>query len=105
MYGKGISKAGEIIDLGVQNGFVEKAGAWFSAEGERIGQGRENAKQYLLDNSAMMEKISNKIRENAGLVAENMLLGQDEAKEEAPSANDTSGNTEEEQKSSRKTAS
>ncbi len=80
MYGKGISKTGEILDLGVQGGFVEKAGSWFSAEGERIGQGRENAKQYLLDNPEMMETLERKIKENAGIVSEAMLIGTDEEK-------------------------
>ena len=75
MYGKGISKTGEILDLGVQGGFVEKSGAWFSAEGERIGQGRENAKQYLLDHPEMMETLERKIREKAGLISEAMLVG------------------------------
>ncbi len=75
MYGEGISKTGEIIDLGVQANIVEKSGAWFSAEGERIGQGRENAKQYLRDNPAMLAALENKIRSNAGLVAEAMLVG------------------------------
>ncbi len=75
MYGEGISKTGEIIDLGVNANFVEKSGAWFSAEGERIGQGRENAKQYLRDNPLMMSTLETKIRSNAGLVAEAMLVG------------------------------
>lgn len=77
MYGEGISKTGEIIDLGVNGGFVEKSGAWFSAEGERIGQGRENAKQYLRDHPSMLASLENKIRANAGLVAEAMLVGPD----------------------------
>ena len=80
MYGKGISKTGEILDLGVQGGFVEKSGSWFSAEGERIGQGRENAKQYLLDHPDMMATLENKIREKAGLISEAMLVGSDEDK-------------------------
>ena len=80
MYGKGISKTGEILDLGVQGGFVEKSGSWFSAEGERIGQGRENAKQYLLDHPDMMAILENKIREKAGLISEAMLVGSDEDK-------------------------
>lgn len=62
MYGQGISKTGEIIDMGVAKGFVEKAGAWFSCNGVRIGQGRENAKQYLLDNPDMMNELEMKIR-------------------------------------------
>lgn len=77
MYGEGISKTGEIVDLGVQAGFVEKSGAWFSAEGERIGQGRENAKQYLKDNPAMMATLEAKIRSNSGIVAEALLVGPD----------------------------
>lgn len=77
MYGEGISKTGEIVDLGVQAGFVEKSGAWFSAEGERIGQGRENAKQYLRDNPAMMLTLENKIKGSAGIVAEALLVGPD----------------------------
>lgn len=78
MYGKGISKTGEILDLGVAGGFVEKAGSWFSAEGERIGQGRENAKQYLLDHPEMMDVLERKIKENAGIVSEAMLVGPDD---------------------------
>ena len=77
MYGEGISKVGEIVDLGVQANLVEKSGAWFSAEGERIGQGRENAKQYLRDNPAMLAVLEGKIRANAGLVAEALLVGPD----------------------------
>lgn len=83
MYGEGISKTGEIIDLGVQTNLVEKSGAWFSAEGERIGQGRENAKQYLRDNPSMLSTLEGKIRANAGLVAEAMLVGPADATEAA----------------------
>lgn len=82
MYGEGISKTGEIIDLGVQAGVVEKSGAWFSAEGERIGQGRENAKQYLKDHPEMMRILENKIREKSGVMSEAMLAGPEES--EAP---------------------
>lgn len=78
MYGEGISKLGEIIDLGVNAGFVEKSGAWFSAEGERIGQGRENAKQYLREHPEMLATLEAKIRANAGLVADAMLVGPDD---------------------------
>lgn len=77
MYGEGVSKTGEILDLGVQANLVEKSGAWFSAEGERIGQGRENSKQYLRDHPDMMATLEKKIRANAGLVAEQMLAGPD----------------------------
>lgn len=87
MYGEGISKTGEILDLGVQGGFVEKSGAWFSAEGERIGQGRENAKKYLIENPKMMAVLEKKIRENAGLVAETMLKGPEDLPSDA-AAND-----------------
>lgn len=73
MYGEGISKTGELIDLGSQAGVIEKSGAWFSYDGQRIGQGRENAKQFLRDNPAMADAIEQKIRSNAGLVADAMM--------------------------------
>jgi recombination protein RecA len=73
MYGEGISKTGELIDLGSQAGVVEKSGAWFSYDGQRIGQGRENAKQFLRDNPDVATAIENKIRANAGLVAEALM--------------------------------
>lgn len=73
MYGEGVSKVGELIDLGSQAGVVEKSGAWFSYDGQRIGQGRENAKQFLRDNPDMAAAIENKIRSNAGLVADAMM--------------------------------
>jgi recombination protein RecA len=63
LYGKGISRQGEIIDLGVANGFVEKAGAWYSYNGERIGQGKENARQFLLDNPGIAEEIEKAVRD------------------------------------------
>ncbi len=77
MYGEGISYVGEIVDLGVKAGIVEKSGSWFSYDGERIGQGRENAKQYLKDHPEMAQKIDRAVRANAGLVAEEMLVGED----------------------------
>jgi len=73
MYGEGISKLGEIIDLGVQCDIIEKSGAWFSYKGQKIGQGRENVKKFLLENESIAMEIENKIRENSGLVSENML--------------------------------
>ncbi|MCS6891839.1 MAG: recombinase RecA [Rhodovarius sp.] len=73
MYGEGISKVGELLDLGVKAGVVEKSGAWFSAEGQRIGQGRENAKQFLRDNPAIAQAIEAKIRAQAGVVAHAMM--------------------------------
>jgi recombination protein RecA len=73
MYGEGISKTGELIDLGVAANVVEKSGAWFSYSGQRIGQGRENAKLFLRENPAMAAEIEQKIRANAGLVAGVMM--------------------------------
>ena len=73
MYGEGISKTGELIDLGVQAGVVEKSGAWFSYDGQRIGQGRENAKAFLKDNPEIAAAVEAAIRQNAGLVAGAMM--------------------------------
>ena len=64
MYGEGISKTGEIIDLGVKEGIIEKSGAWFSYGDERIGQGRENAKTFLKENEKMCSEIEEKIRKS-----------------------------------------
>ena len=64
MYGEGISKTGEIIDLGVKEGIIEKSGAWFSYGDERIGQGRENAKMYLKENENICNEIEEKIRKS-----------------------------------------
>ena len=80
MYGEGISKVGELIDLGVKAGVVEKSGAWFSYDSQRIGQGRENAKQFLRDHKDLAEAIENKVREQSGVVA-NAMLAVDEAEE------------------------
>jgi recombination protein RecA len=73
MYGEGISKTGELIDLGVKAGIVEKTGAWFSYDSQRLGQGRENAKLFLKDNPAIASAIEKAIRANAGLIAEKFL--------------------------------
>jgi recombination protein RecA len=73
MYGEGVSKTGELVDLGVKAGIVEKSGAWFSFDSQRIGQGRENAKQFLKDNPAVANAIEKAIRENAGLIADRFL--------------------------------
>jgi recombination protein RecA len=84
MYGEGISKTGELIDLGIAANVVEKSGAWFSYGGQRIGQGRENAKLFLRENPEIAADIEQKIRSNAGLVANNMMdngAGGDEAAE------------------------
>ncbi|CAM5185742.1 recombinase RecA [Oligella ureolytica] len=68
MYGTGISREGEIIDLGVKADIVDKAGAWYSYDGTRIGQGKDNVREYLRENPAMAVDIENKIRENLGLI-------------------------------------
>jgi recombination protein RecA len=82
MYGEGISKTGELIDLGVKAGIVEKSGAWFSFDSQRLGQGRENAKQFLRDNSDVAGAIEAAIRQSAGLIASQMDGGAvDEAAE------------------------
>ncbi len=70
MYGEGVSKMGELLDLGVKAGIVEKAGAWFSYEGQRLGQGRENSKQFLRENPAIADVIEQAIRQNAGIIVE-----------------------------------
>jgi recombination protein RecA len=75
MFGEGISKVGELVDLGVKAGIVEKSGSWFSFDSQRIGQGRENAKQFLRDHKDAAEAIEKRIREQAGAVAEKMLVG------------------------------
>ena len=77
MYGEGISKTGELIDLGVKSGIIEKSGAWFSYNGEKIGQGRENAKNYLKQNPQIADDIEKKIRADAGHLTTEMI-GDDE---------------------------
>ena len=77
MYGEGVSKMGELIDLGVKAGVVEKSGAWFSYDSQRVGQGRENAKQFLKDNPDMASRIEAAVRQNAGLIAEAILAGEE----------------------------
>jgi recombination protein RecA len=73
MYGEGISKTGELLDLGVQANVVEKSGAWFSYDGQRIGQGRENAKNFLKENPKVAASIEKAVRANAGLFVDSML--------------------------------
>jgi recombination protein RecA len=82
MYGEGVSKNGEIIDLGVKAGVVEKSGAWFSYDSQRIGQGRENAKTFLKNNPDITAKIEAAIRQNAGLIAEQILAGEKEGEDD-----------------------
>ena len=77
MYGHGISKSGELLDLGVKAGIVEKSGAWFSYDGQRIGQGRENAKQYLEANKDAAAAIEAAIRGNAGLLSAGLTVAED----------------------------
>src|SRR5271155_1256254 len=85
MYGEGVSKTGELVDLGVKAGIVEKSGAWFSYAGQRIGQGRENAKTFLRENKDVAAEIERAIRANAGIVA-NALMGTGEDGEAAAGA-------------------
>ena len=73
MYGEGISRMGEIVDLGVKAGIVEKSGAWFSFDGQRIGQGRENTKNFLKENPQIAASIEKTVRQNAGLIVDAML--------------------------------
>jgi recombination protein RecA len=88
MYGEGISKTGELIDLGVKANIVEKSGAWFSYDGQRVGQGRENAKQFMRDNPDVANAVESKVRAQAGIVADAMLdaSGGAEESEEAAAA-------------------
>ena len=81
MYGEGISKTGELLDLGVKSGVVEKSGAWFSYDSQRMGQGRENARQFLKDNPAAAATIEQGVRESSGLLGEVLLVagGDDDA--------------------------
>ncbi|MDP4796726.1 MAG: recombinase RecA, partial [Rhodospirillales bacterium] len=81
MYGEGISKMGELLDLGVTAGIVEKSGAWFSFESQRIGQGRENSKTFLRENKEVSDRIEMLIRQNAGLIVDEMIAGPDSPEE------------------------
>ena len=82
MYGEGISKTGEIIDLGVKAEVVEKSGSWYSYGDERIGQGRENVRKFLLENPEMADEIERKIRMNEGLIEEELLMPKSEQVED-----------------------
>jgi recombination protein RecA len=86
IYGEGISKTGELIDLGVKAGVIEKSGSWFSYGSQRIGQGRENARKFMKDNPAMAEEVEGAIRRNAGLLSEGVLATPegDEAEDGSP---------------------
>jgi len=85
IYGEGVSKMGELLDLGVKAGIVEKSGSWFSHADQRIGQGRENAKQFLRENPDIADSIEQAVRQNAGLVSEKMM-GEPIDQGEAPEA-------------------
>ena len=82
MYGEGISKTGELIDLGVKAGIVEKAGAWFSYKGDKIGQGRENAKIFLREHPEIADEIESKIRADAGHLTTEMIGDNEPIEEE-----------------------
>src|ERR1700709_1807610 len=82
MYGQGVSKVGELVDLGVKAGIVEKSGSWYSYDGSRIGQGRESAKSFLAANPEIANNIEQAIRANAGQIGQNLVLNAAEAAEE-----------------------
>jgi recombination protein RecA len=86
MYGEGVSKMGELVDLGVKANVVEKSGSWFSYDSQRIGQGRENAKQFLKDNPDIANKIEAAVRANSGIIAEVILTGEKEEDDDAEAA-------------------
>ncbi|MSO89827.1 MAG: DNA recombination/repair protein RecA, partial [Rhodospirillaceae bacterium] len=79
MYGEGISKGGELVDLGVKAGVVEKSGSWFSYDGTRIGQGRENARAYLKEHPEIAKAVEAAIRQNVGLVSNALMAAPDAA--------------------------
>jgi recombination protein RecA len=91
MYGEGISKTGELVDLGVKAGVVEKSGAWFSFDSERIGQGRENAKTYLKEHPETAQKIERAVRQSAGLLASQILEGGSQTVSDAGESEDAEG--------------
>ncbi len=86
MYGQGISKTGELIDLGIKAGAVEKSGSWFSYGDERIGQGRENVRKFLLENPDIADRLEQQIRVNEGLIEEELLMPKEEQVEDEGSA-------------------
>ena len=83
VYGEGISKMGELLDLGVKADIVEKSGSWFSYGGDRLGQGRENSKRFLRENPAVAHEIEDKIRAHAGLIDDMMLAGEEDDSDDA----------------------
>ena len=81
IYGEGISKTGELIDLGVKANLIEKSGAWFSYKGQRLGQGRENTRTFLKENPKIADEIEQQIRSSAGLLSQKMITGEEQAEE------------------------
>jgi len=79
LYGEGISWEGEVIDLGVLHKVIDKSGAWYSYEGNRIGQGKDNAREFLKDNHELAEQIEDKIRANAGVITEGVAVAEEES--------------------------
>jgi recombination protein RecA len=86
MYGEGISRTGELLDLGIKAGVVEKSGSWFSYSSQRVGQGRENAKQFLRDHPDIADAIEAKVREQSGIVANALMVAPTEDDEDAEAA-------------------
>ena len=87
IYGEGISKAGNILDMAVNLDIIEKAGSWFSYNGEKVGQGRENVKKYLIENPKVMEEVEKKVRDNFAKAFEN-ALGEEEPQNEEDEENE-----------------
>ena len=83
LYGEGVSKTGELLDLGIKAGMIEKAGAWFSYKGERIGQGRETARKFLKENPKIAEELEKTIRGHAKDISKEMIVGDNDATTEA----------------------
>ena len=81
MYGEGISKLGELVDLGVKAEIIDKSGSWFAYNNQKIGQGRENVKTFLRENPEIKKEIENKILLNAGIVEKAMMEGEVKNKE------------------------
>ena len=88
MYGKGISREGSVLDIGVDEAIIKKSGAWYTYEGEQLGQGRENAKQFLLDNPEIMVEVSERIRQAVGFISDDEADAMTEADEEPISLDD-----------------
>jgi recombination protein RecA len=85
LYGEGVSKVGELVDLGVKANIVEKSGAWFSYDSQRLGQGREKAKDFLRDNPEIANVIEGKLRAEAGVISDTLLAGSPESDADASS--------------------